>query len=91
MMTRLEGKLHELGYKVDKNKNVLCYTKTSICWVEIYMFYSPNIDKIIYFELEPYMPINNKKDLRFIIKALKKAYKVMEMDLKVLKEMCKDG
>ena len=89
-MTRLENKLLELGYRVDKSKKVFCYTKTSICWVEIYMFYNPDFDIISYYKLEPYMPINNKKDLRFIIKALKKAYKVMEMDLKVLKEKCND-
>lgn len=88
-MTKLEEKLDKLNYYIDRSdsgKKTFCYTKIFPRWVQIYIYYNSEIDKITYCKIEPYMPINDKKNLNYMIKALKKAYKTMQKDLKELKQ-----
>lgn len=91
-MTKLEEKLDKLNYYIDRSDSgtkTFCYTKIFPYRVQIYIYYNSEIDKITFFKIEPYMPIVFKKDLNYMIKALKRAYKVMQKDLKELKQ-CQD-
>lgn len=85
-MSKLEQKLIELGYKTVNKENCKLYFKLFKCWVKINIYINLNENRVYYHNCEPFFPIENKKDLKVILKTIKQAFNEMQKDLAILKE-----